>query len=198
MSSSADVLPPGSKPVSHVARFENLDDYPDYTFYLKSRGRHRQAKEEREKADPDSRIALAPLTAGGESSMNGNPIEGPKVLFAVPKKLRDKAQPLAAWFDGDHPDVLTAELGHGRRAAPLIERSNKFTTTYHVSIADGRLTAQAVKEEGDAPPEQGAVDGPADEEPGLKRAVIGGALAIAALAIGLFIYFRRQDKPLPG
>ena len=64
--------------------------------------------------------------------------------------------------------------------------------------ADGKLTAQAVKEEGDAPPEPGAVAGPAEDgEPGLNRAVIGGALAIAAFAVGVFIYLRRQDKPLP-
>src|SRR6516162_6838793 len=86
----ADILPPGHKSVSSVARFENLADFPDYVFFSchhPSRDFH---------GDPESKKGpfevhaqrLDPASA--ETGLNRNPMLGSLYLLAVPKPLAEK------------------------------------------------------------------------------------------------------------
>ena len=195
---AADILLPGTKWVSHHVRFENLAGFPDYHFFLKNRG-FRGQPDEPDKIDPEQRLPLRPLAPDSEESLSGNPIEGPKWLFAVPKKLLPdpaKEQPRAIWFAGDHPGILKIELMSGRRSAPQSEKRELFLTVYRVGIDGDKLTATVVRDDqpsGEVVAAEGG-DAPAgdDSEPGLRRAVIGGSIAIAAVALGLFLYFRKK------
>ena len=196
---AADILLPGTKWVSHHVRFENLADFPDYHFYLSPRPERRFGQDLKEKNPEVVEIDLRPLAPDAEESLSGNPIEGPKWLFAVPKKLLPdpaKEQPRAIWFAGDHPGILKIELMSGRRSAPQSEKRELFLTVYRVGIDGDKLTATVVRDDqpsGEVVAAEGG-DAPAgdDSEPGLRRAVIGGSIAIAAVALGLFLYFRKK------
>lgn len=194
----ADILAPGTKWVSHNVRFENLKDFPDHVFYLKSirwREQDLQKDDKTKKAEREDtrRVEVQPFQPDGVGQLGGNPIDGPKWLFAVSKKLLPDPQekPLEKWFYGDHEGVLKVQMMHGRRSAPVSEKRDSFLTVYRIDIADGKMTATVVSDEiPGALGEKG--EAVADSDDDSHRLIIGGSAFIVALAIGLFIYFRRR------
>src|SRR5262245_17374075 len=175
---AADVLSPGAKWVSHTVRFDNLAEFADYYFYVAAPPQREMRAHVKEK-DPDGvELDLRPLAANAETSLNGNPIEGPKWLFAVPRKLQPDpmSKPRFVWFSDSHPEVLKVQLMSGRRSVPVSEKRDKFVTIYHVDIKEGKMTATIVLD--DLP----GTDVP-HEDRGLTRPLIAGAIAIAVLAV---------------
>jgi hypothetical protein len=179
-----DVVAPGYKFVRHDAVFENVNDFPEYVFFVWPRDISRD-----QPGNSSVRVA-----ATGEATLGGNPLaraqHGGPFLFAVPKGLfgGDPSQPPRdEWFENPTEGVLkSAALVPEIRSAPLWEPRDRFVTRYRIAIQDGRLDATLLSHE---QPGDGAA-------PGSGRWLIAGGLAVAALALaaGLILVRRRGPK----
>jgi hypothetical protein len=174
-SSPADILPPGSKWVSHDARFENLKDFPDYVFYMGPR-------------HTDFERAYPRVGDNGEVGLGGNPMAFGRgqFLFAVPKAIHGELnrQPDKEWFEGKVEGVLkSGPLAHPIRSAPQSERRDHFLTRYTIAIADGKLTTTQTADDQpagtSAPAPGGASDSASEGES--QRWMIAGGLGLAGL-----------------
>jgi hypothetical protein len=178
--SPADILPPGSKWVSHNARFENLKDFPDYVFYMGP-------------CHTDFERAYPRVGDNGEVGLGGNPIAFGRgqFLFAVPKAVHGdlNRQPDKAWFEGKVEGVLKSEgLVRPIRSAPQSERRDHFLTRYSVAIADGKLTTTQLADEpapaGSASASTATTsdgESSAGDEGESRRWMVAGGLGLAGL-----------------
>ena len=152
----ADVLPPNARWVSHRVRFENLNDFPDYVFFLGAEGFG--------PPDQPRKLVVRQLNANGEASMNHNPMEGNWSLYAVPRSLHDDpaAEPPQEVFQADGVLKSSALVGQ-IRTAPLGEKRDTFWVAYRVGIDErGKLQLSPVRHDvPDAPsaPEAGVPEG---------------------------------------
>src|SRR5262245_32046370 len=81
--SRADILPPGSKWIAHIAKFENAGDFKDYVFYVYPR--------DLDRGRPGNSTVRVPES--GEVGISGfNPLAASQgiYVFAVPRKMLDK------------------------------------------------------------------------------------------------------------
>jgi hypothetical protein len=178
---AADVLPPGSKPVEHVAQFDNLRDFPGHVFFVWPRDLDR------------GRPGNSSLRVGedGQVSLGVNPLAvgraGGLFLFAVPRPLLKEAgdTPREEWFEGKTPGVLkSGPLAAPVRSAPLSEPRSRFVTRYHVGLTKDALNVTVVSDERPAGP------GSAGSGGGTARWVtvaLGVGAAVIAVVAGLVV-----------
>jgi hypothetical protein len=190
---SADVIPPGSKSISHFARFENLADYADYIFFVahNPRGRHFQDGT-KEGSFPINAQRLDP--AGATVGLSRNPIDGSLYLLAVPAKLvGENGQAMSDWFDGKTPGVLQVSIGTGYRSTPESDKRKELWTHFRVDIQSGQMTVSKTRE--DKPGDGKGQEDPAGTPSGdSARWYIAGGLGLFAVAllIGWMVYLRRK------
>lgn len=124
----ADMIPgPG---VRAIVQFNNIDEYPDYDFYLKYR--HRDKGPKLDKVESGKEMVLAPGYVFGEV-----------FLIAVPR-----GQALVAPKEGTQEWLLDAPDGglqsnrlEGKEGAPL---KTGYAVAYRVQVKDGRLHIHCV------------------------------------------------------
>ncbi len=141
--SRSDILPPGAKWINHVAKFENIADFPEYVFYAYPRDLDR-----RRPGNSSVRV-----TESGEVVISGfNPLAagGGIFLFAVPKKLHGDSEspPAEEWFTGNVAGVLKSKpLAHAVRTANKSDPRDRIVTTYRIEFKDGLQLAEVTSEE---------------------------------------------------
>lgn len=186
--SRADILPPGSKWVTHVAKFENAGDFKEYVFYVYPRDLDRG----------QAGNSSVRVPASGEVAISGfNPLAAHRgiFLFAVPRKLLDKddAPPKEAWFTDKTEGVLKAgPLSHAVRSVSKDDKRERLVTTYKIEMKDGMKLSEVQAEPGAAKPEEQpqsytvTMDGPR------WHWILGGGFAGAALVTAVLLAVRRK------
>lgn len=136
----ADILPPNSKWIAHVAKFENLDAYKDYVFYVYPRDLSRGKAGNSSVRVPES----------GEVAISGlNPLVARSgvYLYAIPRRLHgdDDRKPDDAWFDGKTEGVLkSVRLVNPIRSVPSSDKRTRIETKYRVEISAGLKITEIV------------------------------------------------------
>ncbi len=166
----ADLLPPNSKRVSHVLRFENIKDYADYAFYVYPRDLARGKPGNSSVRVDDS----------GEVNYFGNPLarRNGTYLYAIPRKLfkDDKQPPQEEWFEKPANGILKSErLVNQVRILPNSDPRTKIVTRYKIEIKDGLKLTQLAEEKPAKPAK------PEEEE----TSVSSGRRGTIALGFGL-------------
>lgn len=138
----ADISAPGTHEVTPQLRCDNLDDYPDYRFYLQYR---------RGNGNPYvAPLQIVEVTAGQPVAVAG---EGRRVadlaLLAAP---RDQALPA---FPRDtvgpapeFPGFLRANLECPAATTSVTDAASYYLSTYRVAIQDGKLEVTRLSTEG--------------------------------------------------
>ncbi len=187
----ADLLPPDSKWVTHVVRFENLADHTDYVFYVYPRDLNRGQAGNSSIRVPES----------GEVTISGiNPLAtaGGIFLFAIPRKIHgpDGAGPKEEWFDGKTPGVLKSNpLVHPTRALSKSDHRDRIVTTYRIDLNDVlKLEEVASAKAGDETSQSENVVSMTTEPSGFGLWRIVAACAAAGMALGLGVWLAVRKK----
>jgi hypothetical protein len=175
---SADVpLPPDLKYVTPRVRFEGVDKYADYVFYLKY-----YSGQGNPYASPPKYIEVKNTDA---FDMTGGRRLVSVQLFAVARE--DAARLLAkdsslAWLSDKTPGLVVASVIAPSTTAPASVKEVPVTT-YRVTLADGKLTVEKVAAD------KKRTEAPADR---LPLVVVGTALAASLALFGLWLARRRR------
>jgi hypothetical protein len=187
----ADILPPNSKWISHVVRFENISDYSEYVFYVYPRDLHR--------GHPGNSSIRVP--ENGEVAISGlNPLVtgGGIFLFAVPRSIHgpDATTAKEEWFDGKTPGVLKSNpLAHPVRTVASSDARDRIVTKYRIDMKDGLKLDEIGPEPTTA--DVSVVSGPtivSEEAGGFGRWRWIGVCAAAGLAIGFAVWLAVRKK----
>ncbi len=139
----ADVPIPGARQVTPYLRFDNLDDYPDYRFYLQYR-----RGDGNPYAAPLQLVEVksgqpVPVAGGGRRIADLALLAAPRDQ-ALPDFRRDTRGP-APEFPGflratnlEHPVTMTA----------VVDAASHYVSAYRVAIKDGKLEVTALPVEG--------------------------------------------------
>jgi hypothetical protein len=195
----ADILPPESKWISHVARFEKLGDHPGYVFYVYPRDLGR--------GKPGNSSVRVPES--GEVAISGlNPLAAREgvYLFAIPKELHgplDQA-PKEEWFEKKTEGVLkSGRLAYPVRSVSKSDKRDKIVTTYGVKIEKGELKLTEIKPEPKPeakPGEQPTGGPPLEADAAVSEArlqsrlpwIMGGSATGAALVCAAWLAVRKK------
>jgi hypothetical protein len=178
---SADVpLPPDVKYVTPRVRFEGIDKYADYVFFLKY-----YSGQGNPFASPPKYIEVKNTEAfdmtGGRRIVNVQ-------LFAVARedaaKLQAKDASLA-WLSDKTPGVVVASVIAPSTTAPASVKE-VAVTTYRVKLEEGKLTVEKL------PADKKRTEAPAGDR--LPLAIIGTALAASLALFGLWLARRRRAE----
>jgi hypothetical protein len=162
-------------PAEYLAFFENLDDYPDYAFFIIPGGVRVRS--------PNQGMALG---------------EKPR-LVAVPAALHKGADKLAEeWLDGKHPGVATSDvLLWNRKSFTRSRPPPQVIRHYRITLANGGLECVMLYEVENVNSGTGPVLA-SGIIIWILSAVLGGAVSLA-LVIGLvtWILIRRVRRARP-
>jgi hypothetical protein len=202
----ADILPPGHKSVSSIARFENLADYPDYVFFVSHHPHHDHTRHPEQTKDGDFDVGAQRLEpADPTTHLGGNPIRGGKYLLAVPKAKMEKSdgKVMASWFGDKASGMLFVAIPGGYRSVPESEKRSEFRFVYKVHIdtgtseSDKTLKLETISEDkpSSGSGEQSPSDPPAKDS---SRWYIAGAVAGVALLllVGWLVMRRRESATM--
>ena len=180
----ADVPSPGTRELTPQLRFDSLDDYPDYRFYLQYRR-------------GDGNPYAAPLQV--VEVLSGQPVAlaggGRRVadlaLLAAP---RDHAPPaLPHDTRGPAPDfpgfLRATNLEPPITTTSITDAAGHYVMPYRVAIKDGKLELTALPVEGDYP------GGPAGRAAlPYWPAVLAAVVAVVFAAAGVWFVRRRAAR----
>jgi hypothetical protein len=140
----ADILSPGTRQLTPQLRFDNLDDYPDYRFYLQYR-----RGEGNPYAAPLQVVAVVAgqpvaLTGGGRNVADLALLAAPRDQPppALPHDTRGPAPDFPGFLCATNlePPVTTTSVAHA---------ASHYVMPYWVAITDGQLELTALPVEGD-------------------------------------------------
>lgn len=182
----ADMPLAGAREITPRLRFDNLDDYPDYRFYLQYRR-------------GDGNPYAAPLRVVEVVSRQPVAVEGPGrrvadlALLAGPRDLPPPA--LAADLRGPAPEfpgfLRATNLEPPVTTTFRPNRGDDYVMPYRVAITDGRLELTPLPTEGDYP-------GGLTDNAVLQYWPALLAVAVAACAgAGIWFARRRAARPRP-
>jgi hypothetical protein len=187
----ADILPPNSKWVTHVARFTNIAEHREYVFYVYPRDLSR--------GHPGNSSVRVPES--GEVAISGlNPLAagGGVFLFAIPRTLHGLDTNVAKeeWFEGNVVGVLkSGPLVYPVRSLPSTDPRDRIVTSYRVEIKDGlKLVEAAPNPEQALLIEASSASVVPAESTGFRRWRWIGACAAAGLAIGFAAWIAVRKK----
>jgi hypothetical protein len=138
----ADMPTPGFRQVTPYLRFDNLDDYPDYRFYLQYR---------RGNGNPFAApLQIVEVTSGQPVPLAG---EGRRVadlaLLAAPRDQALPAFPRDSWGPAPElPGFLRENLEHPVTTTSIADAASHYVSAYRVAIKDGKLEVTALPVEG--------------------------------------------------
>jgi hypothetical protein len=195
----ADILPPGHKSVSSIARFENLADFPDYIFFT-CHHPSREFRGDPEKIKGAFEVRAQRLDpASAETGLIRNPMLGSLYLIAVPKALVEKTggKVVSDWFDPS-TGVLQATIPGGYRSMPESEKRKEFRFVYKAHITGDTstqqksLTLEKISEDKLGHPTEDSPSGtPASDS--VRWYIIGGCAGAALLLLIGWLTMRRRN-----
>lgn len=132
-----DVLPTGSKWFHHQVTIDNLNDYPQYVFFVYPK--HIDVTRGAAEVKPSKPVAIS----------DSNPLAYSKGMYfyAVPRETFAAAKnaPLESWFGGNAEGVLrSSEQLSPRRSTRKSDSADLLVSHYVASIKEGRLTMKNV------------------------------------------------------
>jgi hypothetical protein len=182
---------PWNREIREEVRFENLDDYPQLSFYLVyARGQ----------VPPQAPLRVIPVTSREPIALEGQKWIPVLVLVAVPKG--HPAPPVAGlnqegweeWLEGEGAGILRSpRLLPAGGQTTVFDPSDRVVTPYRVNVKNGQILVEKL-------PEERSLNV-------WRTVILGLCLSLVLIVVGLW-YVRRTRKkaalqspsapPLPG